>query len=34
MLMLGPATLSQLSFDHGRPAVGLWNDACHLDGIM
>jgi broad specificity phosphatase PhoE len=34
LLMLGPATLSQLRFDHGRPAIGLWNDACHLDGIV
>jgi broad specificity phosphatase PhoE len=29
-LMLGTATLSILGYEHGREAVGLWNDACHL----
>lgn len=31
LLMLDTATLSILGFEHGRPAIKLWNDHCHLD---
>ena len=33
LLMLEPASISRLGFDHGRPAVQLWNDRCHLEEL-
>lgn len=32
-LSLGPAALSRIGSEHAAPALWLWNEAAHLDGV-